>query len=60
MQHISFFAFCFDGGGVSERMGEIMAGRGGQREWEREENLKQAPPQVQSRGWGERKLISGP
>ena len=59
MQYIRFFAFCFDGGGVSERMGEIMAGRG-PREWEREENLKQAPPQVQSRGWGEQELISGP
>lgn len=31
MQHISFFCFLFfffDGGGVSERMGEIMAERG--------------------------------
>ena len=50
MQHIRFFVFCFDGGGVSERMGEIMAGQGGQREWEREESLKQAPTQALTGG----------
>ena len=55
------FCFLFWWGRCFRENGGDNGGAGaGQRVGEREESLKQAPPQVQSRGWGQRELISGP